>query len=175
MLTFLHTAAPTVRFKPSAILVVLLGCLVLGGCTTADQTKLGDNLVNPLSDLNLINAAIPEVLQAAKKAPYTLPAPPGCDTIAAHVKQLDEVLGADFDTPQTDKNPSLIERTGGAVVNAAGRSINNLVPFRSWVRKLTGAERYSKQVAAAIAAGAAQRAFLKGAAKAMSCTHVAPA
>jgi hypothetical protein len=37
-----------------------------------------------------------------------------------------------------------------------------VVPYRGWVRKLTGAERYSKEVAAAIAAGTVRRAFLKG-------------
>jgi len=44
-----------------------------------------------------------------------------------------------------------------------------LVPFRGWVRKLSGAERYSKQVQAAIAAGAARRAFLKGLMAAKAC------
>jgi hypothetical protein len=43
------------------------------------------------------------------------------------------------------------------------------VPFRGWVRKLSGAERYSRQVAAAIAAGAARRAFLKGLAQGKGC------
>jgi len=37
-----------------------------------------------------------------------------------------------------------------------------VIPFRGWIRKLTGAERYSKRVAAAITAGAVRRAFLKG-------------
>jgi hypothetical protein len=37
------------------------------------------------------------------------------------------------------------------------------------VRKLSGAERYSKQVAAAIAAGTVRRAFLKGMAQASAC------
>lgn len=144
-------------------------CLAMSACTTTDQTKLGNNMASPLTDLNLIHAAIPDALQAALKAPYALAEGANCDALAASIKPLDEVLGADFDTPQTDKNPSLIERTGGAVVDAAGRSINGLVPFRSWVRKLSGAERYSKQVAAAIAAGTARRAFLKGAAKALRC------
>jgi hypothetical protein len=41
--------------------------------------------------------------------------------------------------------------------------------FRGWVRKLSGAERYSKQVAAAIAAGSIRRAFLKGLGQAAAC------
>jgi hypothetical protein len=37
------------------------------------------------------------------------------------------------------------------------------------VRKLSGAERHSKQVAASIAAGTARRAFLKGMATSQQC------
>jgi hypothetical protein len=43
------------------------------------------------------------------------------------------------------------------------------VPFRGWVRKLSGAERYSKEVAAAIAAGTVRRAYLKGLGEAKGC------
>src|SRR6266480_371568 len=49
-----------------------------------------------------------------------------------------------------------------ATVRALRHTAEGVVPFRGWVRKLSGAERYSKQVAAAIAAGTARRAFLKG-------------
>jgi len=38
----------------------------------------------------------------------------------------------------------------------------SLIPYRSWVRKLSGAERASKAVAAAISAGMVRRGFLKG-------------
>jgi hypothetical protein len=37
------------------------------------------------------------------------------------------------------------------------------------VRKLDGAERHSKEVAAAIAAGSVRRAFLKGVGQALGC------
>lgn len=44
-----------------------------------------------------------------------------------------------------------------------------MIPFRGWVRKLTGAERYSRKVSAAIAAGAIRRAYLKGLGQAAGC------
>jgi hypothetical protein len=91
----------------------------------------------------------------------------------ADIRALDEVLGADLDTPATDANPGLIER-GGALAadqatNSLRRTAEGIIPFRSWVRKLTGAERYSKQVTSAIAAGTVRRAFLKGVAVAQNC------
>jgi hypothetical protein len=44
-----------------------------------------------------------------------------------------------------------------------------VIPFRGWVRKLDGAERHSKEVAAAIAAGSVRRAFLKGVGQTLGC------
>lgn len=73
----------------------------------------------------------------------------------------------------TEANRGLIERgtdaAGGAAVGALRRTAEGVIPFRGWVRKLTGAERYSKRVAAAIAAGTVRRAFLKGLSVAQNC------
>lgn len=135
--------------------------------------KLGDAAIAPLHDLNLVRAPIPPVLLAAVKAPYAAPADPSCSGIADEVKELDEVLGADLDTPATAKNPSLIERgsdtAGEALVSVVRSTAEGVLPFRSWVRKLTGAERYSKEVAAAITAGTVRRSFLKGVGQTLAC------
>ena len=76
------------------------------------------------------------------------------------------MLGPDLDAPASASNPGLNERgsnaVGTAAVDALRRTAEGVVPYRGWVRKLSGAERYSKQVAAAIAAGTVRRAFLKG-------------
>jgi hypothetical protein len=63
--------------------------------------------------------------------------------------------------------PRLIERRAGYALRSAAQ---NVIPYRGWVRKLTGAERYSREVAAAIAAGTVRRAYLKGIAQAGGCT-----
>jgi len=44
-----------------------------------------------------------------------------------------------------------------------------VIPFRGWVRKLTGAERHDKLVANAIGAGRVRRAYLKGLGEARGC------
>lgn len=160
-----------------AVLAPLAGA---AACTTAPpapqpstDARLTQAAVTPLGDLNLVKAAIPPVLEAALKAPYAAPADTSCAALTADVQALDAVLGADLDTPATAANPSLIERgsgaAGDAVVGAVRNTTEGVIPFRGWVRKLTGAERYAREVAAAIAAGTVRRAYLKGLGQAAGC------
>ena len=144
-----------------------------GASQPGADAKLAQAAVTPLSDLNLIRAQIPAPLSAAQKAPYAVPANLSCATLATEVQALDAVLGADLDTPATGTNPSLIERgtgaAGDAVVGAVRNTTEGVIPFRGWVRKLTGAERYAREVAAAIAAGTIRRAYLKGLGQSTGC------
>ena len=127
----------------------------------------------PLSDLNLVNAEIPAILISALRGPYSPPTDQTCAGLAAEVTALDAVLGADLDTQVTPANPSLIERgvtaVGDATIGAVRGAAERIVPYRRWIRKVTGAERYSQQVAAAIAAGTIRRSFLKGVGMAGNC------
>lgn len=151
------------------IISIALAAALVAGCASQDQQKIAGAATTPLNDLNLVSAPIPEALSRAQKAPYGAPVEPVCANARTEIQALDEVLGADLDTPATDSNPSLIERGGGAVASALQKTAEGVVPFRGWVRKLSGAERYSKQVAAAIAAGTVRRAYLKGVAQAKGC------
>jgi len=127
---------------------------------------VADAATAPLNDLNLVHADIPAVLAEAQKQPYLVPADVSCHALSAAVLNLDAALGPDLDTPATESNPGLIERgtneAKSSVVGALRSTTEGMIPFRGWVRKLTGAERYSQQVAASIAAGTVRRAFLKG-------------
>lgn len=150
-----------------------------GGKQGLNSASIGQAATTPLSDLNLVRADIPPVLASASRGPYVLPVDRGCAALAAEVQALDAALGADLDTPPSASNPSLIERGSGAVGNAAVGALRGaaegVVPFRGWVRKLSGAEKYSKEVAAAIAAGTIRRAYLKGLGQASGCpTPAAP-
>ena len=146
-------------------MLLMLTALLLTACASGERS-VRDAATTPLSDLNVVRADIPAVLAAAQKAPYAAPADKGCPALGADVQALDAALGADLDTPATGSNPSLIERgANDALRNAA----EGVIPFRGWVRKLSGAERYSREVAAAIAAGTIRRAYLKGIAQAGAC------
>lgn len=151
---------------------VFIAALV--ACSTTDQSKVNTAVTTPLSDLNLVSAPIPEALVAAQRAPYAMPTDSDCKALALEIKGLDEVLGADLDAPQSEANRSLLERgtdiTSAAAVGALQRTAEGVIPFRGWVRKLTGAERYSTRVAAAITAGGVRRAFLKGVRASKACS-----
>ncbi|HET9975938.1 MAG TPA: hypothetical protein VFQ20_00760 [Burkholderiaceae bacterium] len=145
------------------ITLLILPLLAVAGCASDDAGKAA---ATPLNDLNVVRAEIPPPLQAAQKGPYAAPADRSCAALAADVLALDAVLGADLDTPPSADKPSLIERAGSQALQSAAEGV---IPFRGWVRKLSGAERYSREVAAAIAAGTIRRAYLKGLGAAGGC------
>lgn len=168
---------PGVRLTlAAALLVSVFGCASTGEGRPArpgESKTLESTAVVPLNDLNLVQAPIPPALLQAQRQPYGLPADLGCAALTAEVRGLDEVLGPDLDAPPTQSNPGLIERGSNALGDAASGALRSaaegVVPFRGWVRKLSGAERYSKEVAAAIAAGTVRRGFLKGLRRGQGC------
>jgi hypothetical protein len=155
---------------------VVLSVLFLSACAAPDASRekqLTDAGTAPLGDLHLVSAEIPEVLQAALKDPYRVPVDTSCDALATAVSALNTVLGPDLDNRATPANPGLIERgisaVGDAAVGAVRGTTEALIPYRRWVRKVSGAEKYSQQVAAAITAGGVRRSFLKGLGQAGGC------
>lgn len=182
----MRAAGPT-RSVPRAGATLALAALLclLAACSSEpkvsgavpSQKQMTDAATSPLSDLNIVKAPIPEVLARARKAPYALPADHSCAALAIEVGELEAALGADLDAPASASNPGLIDRgvekgadaAGEALVGAVRRTTEGLIPYRSWIRKLSGAERYSHEVSAAIAAGSVRRAYLKGVGSAQGC------
>jgi hypothetical protein len=155
--------------KSCAILVLA----ALSGCASDAPKRMGAAAATPLSDLNIVRADIPATLVDAQAHPYLVPEGQDCEAIAVEIHKLDEVLGADLDTPASEHRASLLDRgsevAGDQAVGAVQRTAEGLIPFRGWVRKLSGAERYSKRVSASITAGSIRRAFLKGIAISKNC------
>ena len=147
--------------------------LALAACAGSKKSPMVDAATTPLRDLDIIHASIPAVLREAQRQPYLTPSDQSCSALSAEVRALDEVLGPDFDVPASATDPGLVKRgttmARDAAVNAVQGAAESVVPFRRWVRKLTGAEKRSKDVAAAIAAGTVRRAFLKGLGAARDC------
>lgn len=169
------------NISSASILAATGLALALAGCASSDTAKgaaregaqLQKAVEAPLADLNLVQEKIPAVLESAVKAPYALPSQRDCAALSNEVRALDGALGADLDTPPTVGNPGLIARGSSLVGDAANDALKgaaeSVIPLRGWVRKLDGAERHSKAVAAAIAAGSVRRAFLKGVGQTLGC------
>lgn len=157
------------------LVCIALAC-ALSACASNDQTRVTDAAASPLNDLNLVRTEIPPVLLEAQKQPYAFSGDAGCADLAAKVHELDAVLGPDLDAPANGDDPTLLEQgtdeAKNVAIGALRSTSESLIPFRGWVRKLTGAERHARNVAAAIAAGTARRAFLKGLMVAKPCGTV---
>ena len=123
----------------------------------------------PLEDLNLKREEIPEVLLQARGAPYAVTGLGRCAAIGAEIARLDEALGPDIDVPTSGDGEALDQQAAGAALDAVRDTATDFIPFRSWVRRLSGAAQHSREVQSAIRAGLARRAFLKGIGQQKNC------
>lgn len=153
------------------------------GCVTADssrvagekstQDRLGNAIISPLNDLNIVQTNIPPVITDALKNPYQIPVDTSCEALSEKIDKLNAVLGADLDAVIHGVEKSYAEKGGEFIqdeaIGSVVRTINGVIPFRSWIRKFSGAEKRSKELTAAIAAGVVRRAFLKGIGQANGC------
>lgn len=162
-------------------LPALLAALPLAACVTAPapgmrvQTTSEANRESiegaaqaPLRDLNLLRTKIPEVLLRAMADPYARPASMKCPQIVAAIVPLNAALGADLDVPSADED-DLLEKGREGAYGAMASVATGVIPFRGWVRQLTGAERHDRFVQAAITAGAVRRGYLKGLGESRGC------
>jgi hypothetical protein len=117
----------------------------------------------PLKDVGVVKDKIPQVLIDARTGTYVLPAPLTCKTIFDAVDALDAELAPDLDAASTQIKSGMSATEIGETV------VHGLTPLRSWVRKLSGAEKNANEVQAAIMAGSIRRGYLKGVGLGMNC------
>ncbi|MCA8897815.1 MAG: hypothetical protein R3C00_04240 [Hyphomonas sp.] len=137
------------------------------------QTKAGlpEAAMSPLEDLNLKREPIPKVLSDIE-SPYDLPGDLSCADIAHHLAELDAVLGPDWDTPNPDdrlRTEKLADAASAAALDTVSSGASSIIPFRSLVRRATGAYAYQKKYNQAFSVGAQRRAYLKGLGLAKDC------
>ncbi|MFC7290272.1 hypothetical protein [Hirschia litorea] len=139
--------------------------------TAKTRTKdgIGDATLQPLSDLNIRREQIPDALKNMR-TPYGA-VPIGCDPIANEVNALTEILGPDSDAPsQNEEDPTLSEEAGEEIgeevadyaLDTVRGLTSDAIPFRSVVRRATGAKKHDKRVRQAYEKGLQRRSYLKG-------------
>lgn len=158
------------------LLTACNGGLSMGGAgssissgTQTFNAGVGDAVQAPLEDLNLRREDIPAVLHEAVASPYSVAGLGRCSAISAEVARLDDALGPDIDVPSTDSGASVDQQAAGLALDAVRDTATDFIPFRSWVRRLSGAAQHSRQVQAAVRAGLVRRAFLKGVGQQRNC------
>lgn len=170
--------------RPTALLALPIAALAAGCVSTsvdrdgtiqttaeANRAGLGGAVTSPLRDVNVLRTKIPAVLLISIAEPYARPADHGCGGLAAEVESLNEALGPDLDAQSADEKAKLISRKAAenAALGMVADTAQDVIPFRGWVRKLTGAERHDRLVGQAIDAGRVRRAYLKGLGEARGC------
>lgn len=141
--------------------------------TMQPKDTFRDAALAPLEDLNLKQQGVPDVLKRAKADPYDLTGMDRCEGIAGEIGRLDGALGPDLDEAPPPDERTRLQKAGGALKDAGVAEVRSetrsVLPFRGWVRKLTGAARHEKLVAEAIRAGEVRRGYLKGVGMRMNC------
>lgn len=145
----------------------------INGNQTSMDNRVGDAIATPFSDLNLVRTEVPPILQQARRSAYAKPEVLDCEKLSKEIRDLDAVLGPDLDSVRVDGKGNVIdkgtEELGNATVGALKSFTSGIIPFRSWIRRLSGADRHEREVGAAGVAGIVRRAYLKGLAQASNC------
>lgn len=123
--------------------------------------------MTPLEDIGLRKRKIPGILKVLREDPYALPPQLSCDTVKSEMADLTLVLGPDVDTPKVAlTEEEQYREVGGNLLEDAVvglvRSQTDFLPFRSILRRLTGANSHEKKVNQALEAGKLRRAYLRG-------------
>lgn len=130
----------------------------------AERTA-GDIITQPIRDAGLMSVDIPDPLVRATIDPYALPDDASCAEVRSEIGALSGVLGSDL---VADAGPP-----GGRVgrlAEAGGRAaVNSLIPFRTFVREVTGAAPAQRRFQAAVDLGYARRGFLRAVYRLRNC------
>jgi hypothetical protein len=134
----------------AGLLTAALIAASAGGLAHA-QVKPGSE-----SGLGLTGADVPPLLAAIKAEPYKAPVMPACDTVPAEILAINDLIGADLDTPPEP------EDTKKSLIAKGSDVARGLVPYGGVVRFVTGANKKDKELREAMLAGYARRGFLRG-------------
>jgi hypothetical protein len=159
--------------------VVLAACVSFASCSTgrtADTRRGVSGAASiPLRDVGLVRPEIPLLLRNLQY-PYSTAALTDCAAVAREISQLDAVLGPESYQPGPNRN--IWDRSGDFVedqtIQAAEDTASDLIPFRSWVRRISGASRAERDALRAVANGQQRRTFLRGYGASLGCPSIIP-
>lgn len=160
----------------AAVLVLSLGAAACSSGRTADTRRgITDAAYTPLRDVNLMRQEIPIVLRDLQY-PYSTVTLNDCAAVSREIGNLDAVLGPESYQPGPDRN--VWDRSGDFVeeqtIEAVQDTAADLIPFRSWVRRISGASRAEREALRAVANGQQRRTFLRGYGASLGCPNMIP-
>jgi hypothetical protein len=143
---------------------------------TADTRRgVSDAAYVPFRDVGLIRPEIPLLLRNLQY-PYATATLTDCAAVTREIAALDGVLGPESYQPGPNRN--IWDRSGDFVeeqtIQAAQDTAADLIPFRSWVRRISGANRAERDALRAVANGQQRRTFLRGYGASLGCPSMIP-
>ena len=167
------------RWRTLAALVSVLA--LAGACAsgrTADTRRGVTNAAAiPLRDVGIIRPEIPPLLRTLNYPYSTASLASGCPAVAYEVGQLDALLGPESFQPGPARN--IWDRGGDfaetQTIDLAQDAAEGIIPFRSWVRRISGATAAEREALRAFANGPQRRTFLRGYGASLGCPDVVPA
>jgi len=162
--------------KMVAVMAVSASVAACSTGRTADTRRgVTDAAYSPLRDVNLLRPEIPLLLRNLDY-PYSTATLANCAAVTAEIGDLDEVLGPESYQPGPNRN--IWDRSGDFVeeqaIEAAQGTAQDLIPFRSWVRRISGASRAEREALRAVANGQQRRTFLRGYGASLGCPSIIP-
>lgn len=163
------------------VVTAVMALTAAGGCMSGrtEDTRRGvvEAARSPFRDVNLIRQEIPPVLNTLDYPYSTATLAPGCAAVAYEIAQLDAVLGPESFQPGPNRN--IWDRSGDfaedQTLDALQNTAEDLIPFRSWVRLISGASRAERDALRAFANGQQRRTFLRGYGASLGCADIVPA
>jgi len=154
-------------------------CIGLVACSTGRTADTRRGVTGaasiPLRDVGLIRPEIPLLLRNLQY-PYSTATLADCNAVAREISRLDAVLGPESYQPGPNRN--IWDRSGDFVedqtIQAAEDTASDLIPFRSWVRRISGANRAERDALRAVANGQQRRTFLRGYGASLGCPNIIP-
>ncbi len=159
--------------------VVIAACVSVVACSTGRTADTRRGVTGaasiPLRDVGLMRQEIPLLLRNLQY-PYATASLSDCAAVAREISQLDAVLGPESYQPGPNRN--IWDRGGDFVedqtIQAAEDTASDLIPFRSWVRRISGANRAERDALRAVANGQQRRTFLRGYGASLACPSIIP-
>ncbi len=166
------TFKENVKFPKNGVLFFVSAlCLALSGCASSGKNK--DNIMDEqLSDIGFVKKGVPPAL-AQITNPYAYTDGYDCAFISYQISQLNDVLGPDEMKSSNFDDRSMAQKSGefasAAASDAVKSAAKGIIPARSLVRKLTGAEKADNELNKATNLGKIRRGFLHGLAIGKKC------
>ena len=140
------------------------------------RSGFGDAMVAPLKDVGLVKPIAPKMLSDIKYPFDLAELSNGCAQVTYEIGALDALLGKESyaAAPKKGLGTKGADAAQDAMNSAEMSATTEFIPFRSWVRKASGAEKAVREQAHAVEMGQTRRSFLRGYGAAMGCPNVLP-